>query len=126
MVSARVRSTETKNKFEVIELTHTDFLDFAALYKTNLTLPKKDTAKESFKWTDIHWLRYSKQKKRKILLKLTLDEEVPFRSIDLKKKRNSKLHLPLKPPAYYNSTLPISAEKKRSDGTSSINIAFIL
>ncbi|XP_063216648.1 uncharacterized protein LOC134542596 [Bacillus rossius redtenbacheri] len=106
-----VRTVGRKNKFEVVELNHQDFLNFAELYKTSLFLRKKDSSGEPFKWTEMRWLRYT-QERRVIQFKNTLDEDAPFREICLKRRNRSPDEL-LHPKKCYNSTLAISKEKKK-------------
>lgn len=106
-----VRSVGKKNKFEVIEFTHRDFLNFADLFKSTLSLRKKDSEGNFFKWTKIRWLRYTREEKV-IYFKETLDEEVPFRCLNLT-RRNNTLPQDLIPINCYNATLPIPNEKKK-------------
>ena len=50
-----VRLVGKKKKFEVVELTHKDFLNFADLLKTSLQLRKKDDTGNQFNWHSARW-----------------------------------------------------------------------
>lgn len=106
-----VRTVGKKKKFEVIELTHSDFLKFSELMKSKLSLRKKDTLGQAFKWTEIRWLRYTREKGC-FLFKCSLNEEEQFRCVSLS-RRNSEVSVHLEPPRCYSKTLPISQDKKK-------------
>lgn len=105
-----VRSVGKKKKFEVIELNHSDFLNFADLLKKSLQLRKKDVEGNQFNWHSVKWFRYTRES-GKILYKTTLDNDEPFHTLCLNRRGqpDSRLH----PERLYKSSLPISKEKKK-------------
>lgn len=80
-----VKTVGGKKKFRVNEMVYSNFLNFSDLLTPDLTVPKKDLDGNSFEWTDIHWLRYSKSSPRTVMFKCTLNEHDPFRSFSVVK-----------------------------------------
>jgi hypothetical protein len=58
-----VRRTGKANKFQVIEMTQSDFFDFSTLLKGPLMVHKLNTDREQFKWKLVSWLQYTKTEK---------------------------------------------------------------
>lgn len=104
-----VRGVGKKKKFQVVELLHGDFLNFADLLRTNLVMRKKDTSGNAFLWHDVKWFRYTKDTGN-IFFKTSLNEEDPFRTICV--ARRGQTEVQLVPKKLYQNTLPVSKEKK--------------
>ncbi|XP_067633255.1 uncharacterized protein [Eurosta solidaginis] len=106
-----VRSARSRNAFNVIEMNLEDFFDFRLLLKTKLMWRSTNQDGEKFVWKDIRWLRFKKANFAKILYKTTLDEDAPFKTLNLLKRGvNSivKADLPL-----LTDDAKISSKKKK-------------
>ncbi|CAG9824362.1 unnamed protein product [Phaedon cochleariae] len=75
-----------KSKFSVIDMTQDDFLAFSKLLGDILVKRTCDTDGDKVSWLKIKWLRYTKEFGI-IKFKYTLDETVPFKTLDLKRGR---------------------------------------
>ncbi|CAH1109879.1 unnamed protein product [Psylliodes chrysocephalus] len=65
-----VRAIGKKKKFQVVELNHKNFVNYSDLYKSHLKLKQKDSSGNSFKWTELWWLRYRQGFPKNIFLSL--------------------------------------------------------
>ncbi|CAG9825651.1 unnamed protein product [Phaedon cochleariae] len=81
-----IRSLRGKSKFSVIDMTQDDFLAFSKLLGDILVKRTCDTDGDKVSWLKIKWLRYTKEFGI-IKFKYTLDETVPFKTLDLKRGR---------------------------------------
>lgn len=73
-----VRGTEKANKFQVIEMTQSDFFDFSSLLKGSLMVHKLNIGREQFKWQPVSWLQYTKTEKGTLKYKTSLEENDQF------------------------------------------------
>lgn len=101
-----------KDKFTVIEMDQSYFLDFNSLLKTKYQIKKKNDKGEIFKFCDVKWLRYTKQDKNKVFYKTMLSENSLFNSISMS-RRNSLQNNNTSIPKAYNDIVPITEEKKK-------------
>ncbi|CAH1111345.1 unnamed protein product [Psylliodes chrysocephalus] len=108
-----VRDTGKKKKFQVVELNHKDFVNYSDLYKSHLKLKQEDSNGNSFKWTELRWLRYRQEFPKNIFFKSSLDEREEFRCMNLEGRISQDT--PLNSLPCYTSSLVISNEKKILD-----------
>lgn len=111
-----VRSVRGKKDFKVIEMTQNDFLAFSTLFKNNNILIKRakqcDSDGERFHWLKIKWLRYTNTF-GVIKFKYDLEEDTPFRTMDLRRKTKGRPLLPpVSLPLSYSSPVGINPKKK--------------
>lgn len=98
----------SSRNFEVYAMKQEDFLDFSSMLKNSLVLRCRDSEGQQFKWLSKRWLRYSKDY-GVILFKDTLDRDMPFRELDLKRRGST---IPIIIPIISSQPIPISAQKK--------------
>jgi len=91
-----VRGTGKANKFQVVEMSQTDFFDFSNLLKGPLMVHKLNTDKEQFKWQPVSWLQYTKTQKGVLNYKTTLEENEPFKTLSFLRRGNSSTTLQVK------------------------------
>jgi len=116
-----VRSVRGKVPLKVVEMEQEHFKSFSTFLSGPLVKRNVDTHKEKINWLKIKWLRYDKQFGI-IQFKYSLDEDTPFRFLDLRKgaiKTRFRTELTtngasnLNLPNTYNCPLPIQVEKKK-------------
>ena len=84
-----VRRTGKVSKFQVVEMSQTDFFDFSNLLKGPLMVHKLNTDREQFKWQPVSWLQYTKTGKGVLNYKTTLEENAPFKILSFLRRGNS-------------------------------------
>lgn len=91
-----------------------DFLAFSKLIGNVLVKRVSDTNGEKVSWLKIKWLRYTREFGI-IQFKYSLEEDVPFRTLDLRKgKRRGRPSLDLiTVPRSYSGPLGINPKKKK-------------
>jgi len=115
-----VRSVRGKVPLKVVEMEQEHFKSFSSFFSGPLVKRNVDVNKEKINWLMIKWLRYDKQFSI-VQFKYLLDEDTPFRSLDLRKgtiKTRFRAELTsgasnLNLPNTYNDPLPIEVEKKK-------------
>lgn len=113
-----VKNVRGKIPLKVIEMQMESFKSFSALLNGLLVKRTMDVANEKINWLKIVWLRYDNNFGI-IKFKYSLEEEEPFRCLDLRKgaKRNrhrSNINVNnLVIPQTYSGTVPIDVEKKK-------------
>ncbi|CAI6353240.1 unnamed protein product [Macrosiphum euphorbiae] len=91
-----VRRTGKVSKFQVVEMSETDFFDFSNLLKVPLMVHKLNTDREQFKWQPVSWLQYTKTGKGVLNYKTTLEENAPFKTLSFLRRGNSGTILQVK------------------------------
>lgn len=106
-----IRSVGIKNKFNVIEMKHSDFFEFSSYLKKNFLFRNRDENSNLFKWKDAKWLKYSKECFGKIFYKNSLDESEPFQLLNIQKRGINSVNITDVPklPKF----IPISTLKKK-------------
>ncbi|KAF0745517.1 Uncharacterized protein FWK35_00022366 [Aphis craccivora] len=79
-----VRSVRGKAPLKVVEMEQEYFKSFSSFLSGPLVKRNVDVNKEKINWLMIKWLRYDKQFGI-VQFKYSLDEDTPFRSLDLRK-----------------------------------------
>ncbi|KAJ9583050.1 hypothetical protein L9F63_022607 [Diploptera punctata] len=108
-----VRSCRRRNPFNVFVVEKQHFLDFSSLCKPTgpFQMKKTDTLGNTFLWQKTQWLKYVKETEGIIFVKESLNENIPFKEISLRRRgRNS---LPTSLPVVNEGPIPISKEKKK-------------
>lgn len=107
------RTAKTKQPFyNVIEMNHSDFLNFKHFSKTAVLNKRKCTDGSNLNWLKVKWIQYRKEQPNKIFFKERLHDS-EFRSIEVKKAstRNAASSLNAVIPKLYTTTLPIEKRK---------------
>lgn len=104
-----VRCTGKKHPFKVIEMTQSDFYDYASLLKTGLQVKKKDETGANFYWRNLRELKVTKDKPKMISFKTSIDGEHRKLSFNKRGRAVAVLSLSLQ----YTTLVPISAKKKK-------------
>lgn len=69
---------------------------------------KKNEEGETFVYRDVKWLRYTKENINKVLYKTSLDENIPFKTLNMTRRNSNLINIPVA----YSESLPITEEKK--------------
>lgn len=102
-----IRTVGVKKKFSVIEMNRNQFIDFASAAK-ELFLWRNDGQK--YCWADVKWLRFTKEF-GSVFFKSSLDENEPFRKINLKKRGISSINKNNLKQCYFS---PIEINQKKN------------
>lgn len=84
-----IKTARKTNKFMLIKMEQGDFFSVDALEKA-ITKRKKDTENEIVNWLKVQWFRYSKNKPYTLSYKYTLNEDIPFREIDIRPQKTGR------------------------------------
>lgn len=85
-----------------------EFLNFAKIFKGPLVLRKVNEEGDKFLWHDVSWARYSSSMIGKMYYKKSLNEDEPFKTLNLRRRGTRNVEFALE--QAYNE--PISKEKK--------------
>lgn len=106
-----VRGARSKNPFVVHEMSQENFRNFRTMAKTKFTFRKVNEERESVCWHAVRWLRYTREV-GKIFYKYTLDDDEPFKVVNI--RRRGVLNLcPAETPKCYVEPIKISTAKKQ-------------
>lgn len=105
-----VRTTGTKNKFEVIEMNQNNFFNFAQVLSNTLVFRKKTETGELFKLQEVRWFQYRTNEIGSVYYKTDLKPESEFKTISfLRRKNRTAIQFEKR----YRSPVVISNEKKK-------------
>jgi len=88
-----------------------EFWNFAKIVKGPLVLRKVNEEGDKFLWHDVSWVRYCSSMIGKMLYKIGLSEDEPFKTLHLRRRGSRNLEFMLE--QAYDEPLPISKEKKK-------------
>lgn len=113
-----VKLVRGKIPLNVIEMKQENFKSFSKLLTGPMVKRTIDTNEEKVNWLKIVWLQYDKNFGI-IQFKYSLDDDIPFRHLDLRKgalraRTNITKHIShLIAPQTYSEPVPVDVEKKR-------------
>lgn len=111
-----IKKCKAKKPFDVNVMDRTDFFSTSLLEKS-VTRRKTNTNNEQISWLKIQWLHFDKKHPYKIFYKETLNEDIKFKEINLtpnKKKGRLMDFKNIDLPFLYESSLPVTASKKKN------------
>ncbi|KAF3837648.1 hypothetical protein F7725_009416, partial [Dissostichus mawsoni] len=86
-----VRMARRNRPYKVIELGHSDFLDFKSFSQHTVRNRTKDTEGQTVRWQKIKWLRYTKEDPKGIQFKYSLSDQ-PFQMLQVGKQETRGAH----------------------------------
>lgn len=109
-----VRTVRGKKPFQVIEMNQDNFISFSQLYSAGQKLVKRTNDKDGNKiqWLNIKWMRHEKDF-GVIKFKYTLEDNEPFKTMDLRRRVKGRPSLPEVLPLSYHASLPVNPLKKK-------------
>lgn len=113
-----VLSVGTNKTFEVIEMEN-KFYNFGTIAKNKLNWRKVNEDGEKFTWSDVKWLRYTKNRFGGVKYKTSLEDTQPFKTLNVMKRGVSSLTIRDQDKI---TATPLISKEKKEDLLSILNL----
>lgn len=107
-----VKRAKVQEPMQVVVMEDKDFFNFESLFSGPFVMRNKNTDKERFYWSDVRWLRYTKDQGT-IQYKTSMSPQAPFYELSIRRKGKASFNFQSKLQLSNVGLIPISDEKKK-------------